>query len=248
MTKKSFARTLAGIAAGMLVSVSAFASSGADLLKSGTDLGDRQSLQRGAALYMNYSSACHSLKYLRYSRIGEDLGLSEEEVMQNLNFTGAKYGEQINVSLNEADANKWFGKMPPDLSLIARVRGSDWIYTYLKSFYLDESRPLGWNNKLFPNASMPNPLWQMQGLQYAEYGEPDKAGDRPVHGLKITQPGSMQPAQFDQAVRDITTFLEYAGEPAALKREKLGVWVILFLVAFTFLAYLLKHEYWKDVH
>ncbi len=169
--------------------------------------------------------------------------------MQNLNFTGAKYGEQINVSLNEADANKWFGKMPPDLSLIARVRGSDWIYTYLKSFYLDESRPLGWNNKLFPNASMPNPLWQMQGLQHAEYGEPDKAtGDRPVHGLKITQPGSMEPAQFDQAVRDITTFLEYAGEPAALKREKLGVWVVLFLAAFTFLAYLLKHEYWKDVH
>ena len=156
-------------------------------MQSGTDLGDRASLQRGAALYMNYCSGCHSLKYLRYSRMAEDLGLSEDEVMQNLNFTGAKFGEQIQVSLNEADANKWFGKMPPDLSLIARVRGSDWIYTYLKSFYLDESRPLGWNNKLFPNASMPNPLWEMQGLQHAEYGEPDKAtGDRPVHGLKVT--------------------------------------------------------------
>ncbi|QNP41093.1 cytochrome c1 [Lysobacter terrestris] len=249
MINNNFVRTLVGIAAGMLVSVSAFASGGGNLMQAGTDLGDRASLQRGAALYMNYCSGCHSLKYLRYSRMAEDLGLTEDEVMQNLNFTGAKFGEQIQVSLTEGEANKWFGKMPPDLSLIARVRGSDWIYTYLKSFYLDESRPLGWNNKLFPNASMPNPLWQMQGLQHAEYGEPDKAtGDRPVHGLKITQPGTQTPAQFDQSVRDITTFLEYAGEPAALKREKLGVWVILFLAFFTFLAWMLKHEYWKDVH
>ena len=246
---KNFVRTLAGMAAGLLVSFSAFASSGGGLLHSGADLGDRASLQRGAALYMNYCSGCHSLKYLRYSRMGEDLGLTEDEVMKNLNFTGAKYGEQVLVSLDEADANKWFGKMPPDLSLISRVRGSDWIYTYLKSFYLDESRPLGWNNKLFPNASMPNPLWQQQGLQHAEYGEPDKAtGERPVHALKVTTPGTQTPAQFDQTVRDITAFLEYAGEPAALKREKLGVWVILFLVAFSFLAWLLKNEYWKDVH
>ncbi len=249
MIKNNFVRALAGIAAGMLVSLSAFASSGGGLMQAGTDLTDRASLQRGAALYMNYCSGCHSLKYMRYSRIGEDLGLSEEEVMQNLNFTGAKFGEQVQVSLNEADANKWFGKMPPDLSLIARVRGSDWIYTYLKSFYLDESRPLGWNNKLFPNASMPNPLWQMQGLQHAEYGELDKTtGERPVHGLKIAQPGTQTAAQFDQTVRDITAFLEYAGEPAALKREKLGVWVILFLAFFTFMAWMLKHEYWKDVH
>ena len=246
---KNFVRTLAGMAAGLLVSFSAYASSGAGLLQAGTDLGDRASLQRGAALYMNYCSGCHSLKYLRYSRMAEDLGLTEDEVMKNLNFTGAKYGEQVQVSLSEDDAKKWFGKMPPDLSLIGRVRGSDWIYTYLKSFYLDESRPLGWNNKLFPNASMPNPLWQQQGLQHAEYGEPDKAtGDRPVHGLKITTPGTQTPEQFDQSVRDIATFLEYAGEPAALKREKLGVWVILFLVAFTLLAYMLKNEYWKDVH
>jgi ubiquinol-cytochrome c reductase cytochrome c1 subunit len=246
---KNFVRTLAGMAAGLLVSFSAYASSGAGLLQAGTDLGDRASLQRGAALYMNYCSGCHSLKYLRYSRMAEDLGLTEDEVMKNLNFTGAKYGEQVLVSLSEADANKWFGKMPPDLSLISRVRGSDWIYTYLKSFYLDESRPLGWNNKLFPNASMPNPLWQMQGMQHAEYGEPDKAtGDRPVHGLKVTTAGTQTPEQFDQSVRDITTFLEYAGEPAALKREKLGVWVILFLAFFTLMAYVLKHEYWKDVH
>lgn len=241
-------RQFAVFAGGLLVSASAFAAGGGNLQQAGTDLQDQASLQRGAQLYMNYCSGCHSLKYLRYSRIAQDLGLSEDEVQANLNFTGVKVGEQIQVSLTEADANKWFGKMPPDLTLIARVRGSDWIYTYLKSFYLDESRPLGWNNQLFPNASMPNPLWQMQGLQHAEYGELDKAtGERPVHGLKLAQPGTLKPEQFDQAVRDITNFLEYAGEPAALKRQSLGVWVVLFLVVFTLIAYLLKIEYWRDV-
>ena len=180
--------------------------------------------------------------------MAEDLGLSEEEVMNNLNFTGAKYGEQIQVSLTPEHANQWFGKMPPDLSLIARVRGSDWVYTYLNSFYLDESRPLGWNNKLVPNASMPNVLWELQGLQHAEYGEADKAtGERPVLDLKVTQAGQQNAEEFKRSVRDITAFLEYASEPAALKRQSIGVWVILFLALFTILAYLLKHEYWRDV-
>lgn len=246
--KTHIVKKLAIFAAGLLVSVSAYASSGGNLLQSGTDLGDQASLQRGAKLYMNYCSGCHSLKYLRYSRMAEDLGLSEDDVMANLNFTGAKVGEQIQVSLTPEHANQWFGKMPPDLSLISRVRGSDWIYTYLKSFYLDESRPLGWNNQLFPNASMPNPLWELQGLQHAEFGEADKkTGERPVHGLKVTQPGQLDEQGFNQAVRDITTFLEYAGEPAALKRQDLGVWVILFLAMFTIIAYLLKIEYWRDV-
>ena len=154
--------------------------------------------------------------------------------MENLNFTGAKFGE---TDPGRADrrthAKQWFGKMPPDLSLIARVRGSDWIYTYLKSFYLDESRPLGWNNTLFPNASMPNPLWEMQGLQHAEYGKPDadRRAPRRAPGADAAR-HAWTPAQFDQTVRDITTFLEYAGEPAALKRQSMGVWVILFLAAF----------------
>ena len=237
------------VVAGVLVSASAMAATGGDLQQSGVDLGDQASLQRGAQLYMNYCSGCHSLKYLRYSRIAEDLGLTEEQVMDNLNFTGAKFGEQVMVSMPEANATEWFGKMPPDLSLISRVRGSDWIYTYLKSFYLDESRPLGWNNTLFPNASMPNPLWELQGLQHAEFGEPDAAtGERHPERLVVTNPGRLQGQEFDQVVRDITNFLEYAGEPAALKRQALGVWVILFLVALTFLAYLLKQEYWNDVH
>ncbi|MGQ4661262.1 cytochrome c1 [Lysobacter sp. F6437] len=239
---------LATFAAGLLVSASAFAATEGGLQHAGVDLGDQGSLQRGAKLYMNYCSGCHSLKYLRYSRIAEDLGLTEDEVMENLNFTGAKFGEQVQVAMPEAHATEWFGKMPPDLSLIARSRGSDWVYTYLKSFYLDESRPLGWNNKLFPNASMPNPLWQLQGMQHAVYGEPDAAtGDPVVVGLEVTQPGSLDPQAFDQSVRDITTFLEYAGEPAALKRQSMGVWVVLFLALLTFLLYLVKTEYWRDV-
>ncbi|HEV7271412.1 cytochrome c1 [Pseudoxanthomonas sp.] len=246
---KTFASRLAVFASGLLISFSAFAAGGGATLQAGNDLGDRASLQRGAQLYMNYCAGCHSLKYMRYSRMAEDLGLTEDEVMKNLNFTGAKFGEQVQVSMPVAGGEKWFGKMPPDLSVISRVRGSDWIYTYLKSFYLDESRPLGWNNKLFPNASMPNPLWELQGLQHAEFGAVDPAtGERHVESLKVTQAGRQSAQEFDQTARDITNFLEYVGEPAALKRQSIGVWVILFLAALTFLAYLLKQEYWKDVH
>lgn len=244
MTKR-----IAILLAGMMMSASALAAEGGAIQQSGTDLGDRASLQRGAALFMNYCSGCHSLKYMRYSRMAEDLGLSEDQVMANLNFTGAKFGEQIQVSMPAAGAEKWFGKAPPDLSVIARVRGSDWIYTYLKSFYLDESRPLGWNNTLFPNASMPNPLWQMQGLQRPVYGEKDPAtGDASVERLELATPGSQDAQAFDQTTRDIAAFLEYVGEPAALKRQGIGVWVVLFLAFFTFLAWLLKKEYWRDVH
>ena len=246
---KTFASRLAVFASGLLISFSAFAAGGGATLQAGNDLSDRASLQRGAQLYMNYCAGCHSLKYMRYSRMAEDLGLTEDEVMKNLNFTGAKFGEQVQVSMPAAGGEKWFGKMPPDLSVISRVRGSDWTYTYLKSFYLDESRPLGWNNKLFPNASMPNPLWELQGLQHAEFGPVDPAtGERHVEGLKVAQAGRQSAQEFDQTARDITNFLEYVGEPAALKRQSVGVWVILFLAALTFLAYLLKQEYWKDVH
>ena len=244
MTKK-----LLTFLAGLVVSGVAAASSGGSLQQAGTDLGDQASLQRGAALYMNYCAGCHSLKYLRYSRIAEDLGLTEEQVQASLNLSGAKVGEQVHVAMSAEDAQEWFGQVPPDLSLVSRVRGSDWIYTYLKSFYLDDERPLGWNNTLFPNASMPNPLWMMQGLQRAEFGPLDEAtGERPVERLVIAEPGNAAPAEYDQAVRDITNFLEYVGEPAALKRHDLGVWVILFLAFFTFLAWLLKKEYWRDVH
>ena len=246
---KNFASRAAVFAAGLLVSLSAFASGGGNLQQAGTDLDDKASLQRGAALYMNNCSGCHSLKYLRYARIGEDLGLTEDEVKQNLMFKdGVQIGETINTGMSPELGKEAFGKAPPDLSVIARVRGSDWIYTYLKSFYLDETRPLGWNNKLFANASMPNPLWELQGLQHPEFGAAEAGGERPVTGLTVTQPGRLKPAEFDQVVRDISAFLAYTGEPAGLKRQNLGVWVLLFLAFFTFMAWLLKKEYWKDVH
>ncbi len=235
--------------AGMLLSLSAFASEGGALLQSGTDLDDKASLQRGAQSFMNYCAGCHSLKYMRYSRISEDLGLSEDQVMKNLNFSGAKFGEKIVSPMPAAHAEKWFGKAPPDLSVTARVRSSDWIYTYLKSFYIDESRPLGWNNKLFPNASMPNPLWEMQGVQRAVYGKKDaKTGEAAVERFDIAQAGTQNAEEFDRTARDISAFLEYVGEPGAMKRQQTGVWVMLFLVFFTLMAWLLKQEYWRDVH
>lgn len=221
------------------------AAAGGPLQQAGNDLGDRASLQRGAQLYMNYCAGCHSLKYLRYSRLAEDLGLSEEQVMTHLNFTGAAIGEQIHAPM-PAEAEKWFGKLPPDLSLVSRVRGEDWIYTYLKSFYRDDQAVLGWNNALFPNVSMPNPLWELQGIQAATVAEVD--GQSQVTGLAVVQSGSLQGPAFDQVARDITNFLAYAAEPAALKRHRLGVWVVLFLAFLTFLVWLLKQEYWKDVH
>ncbi|MEO5813149.1 MAG: cytochrome c1 [Rhodanobacter sp.] len=214
----------------------------------GTNVHDQASLQRGARLYFNYCVGCHSLKYVRYERIGEDLGLSEAEVMTNFNFTGAKYGETVVSHMPAESATKWFGKAPPDLSLEVRAKGPDWVNAYLNSFYLDPSRPTGWNNTVFPNASMPFPLWELQGLQTAVLA-PAKAGqDAGVEKLVLSQPGKLTPAQFQQATRDVTNFLQYASEPAALQRHRYGIWVLLFLAAFTLLAYMLKKEYWKDVN
>ncbi|MGY1410346.1 MULTISPECIES: cytochrome c1 [unclassified Luteimonas] len=246
---KTFMTRIAAFAGGLLLSFSALAAGGGNLQQAGTDLGNRASLQRGAQLFMNYCAGCHSLKYLRYSRVAEDLGLSEDEVMTNLNLTGANFGEHIISSMPAEQATKWFGQVPPDLTLISRVRGSDWVYTYLKSFYLDDTRPLGWNNTLFPNASMPNPFWKQQGLQHAVFAEQDPAtGEAAVERLEISSPGTQSAAEFDQTVRDLTAFLEYAGEPAVLKRQGIGVWVLLFLSFLTLLAWLMKNEYWKDVH
>ena len=167
----------------------------------------------------------------------------------NLIFTGAKIGDKAINNMPAALSAGWFGKAPPDLSLEARAKGSDWIYNYLKSFYLDPSRPVGWNNTVFPNASMPNALWELQGLQVAVKAPAPRRATMPtVEKLEIKTPGRLDAEQYDQAVRDITAFLKYAGEPAALKRESIGVWVLLYLAFFTFIAWLLKHEYWKDVH
>lgn len=233
------------LALGLLVGTSAvMAQEEGGLPSAGTNIRDQASLQRGAKLFFNYCVGCHSLKYMRYSRMAEDLGLSEDEVMNNLNFTGAKFGDVVISHMPEDSAQQFFGKAPPDLSLEVRAKTADWVYGYLNSFYVDPTRPVGWNNTVFPNASMPFPLWELQGVQTAV----KKEGSDDVEKLELSQPGKLTPAQYQQAARDLTNFLEYTSEPAALQRQRYGIWVLLFLAGFTFLAYLLKKEYWKDVH
>ncbi len=250
MTKPS--RMFAGVALAALACLFlagvAVAEEGGGMQAAGTHIDNIASLQRGARLYFNYCSGCHSLEYMRYSRIAEDLKLSDDEVLKNFAFTGAKIGDPAISNMPEAEAATWFGKVPPDLSLEARAKGPDWIYNYLKSFYIDPTRPSGWNNTVFPNVAMPNVLWELQGVQHADYAPAKPGEDAQVEKLELATPGTLSPAQYDDAVRDLTTFLQYVGEPAALKRESMGIWVVLYLAFFTLLAYLLKHEFWKDVH
>lgn len=236
--------------AGLVMTGSALAAGPAlDLQNSQANVRDPASLQRGARLFMNYCLSCHSAEYQRYSRTATDLGLTEEQMMQNLVFTGAGYFDTMHVAMDQADATAWFGAPPPDLTLTARAKkgGADWVYTYLNSFYLDETRPVGWNNTLLPGASMPHVLWELQGVQRAIY-EPDEAGNAQVVGFEKVAEGSLSDSEYQQAIRDISAFMAYIAEPAALQRYRYGVWVMLYLTIFTFMAWLLKREYWRDIH
>ena len=203
------------------LTINSFAASKVHLDQANTDIFDEASLQNGAKLFMNFCSGCHSISFMRYNRIAKDLNLSEDQVAKNLMFAGKKTGEAITTAMPNEGASKWFGGVPPDLSLVARSKGTDWIYTYLRSFYADESRIFGVNNKVLINASMPDVLWSLRENQ--------------------------SEAEFDNSVRDITNFLDYVGEPAKLIRLKLGKWVLLFLGILFILVYMLKKEYWKDV-
>jgi len=243
-----FIRFAAALAMVLALIGSARASEEGGLTPANIRLDDTASMQRGARLFFNYCSGCHSLQYLRYSRMAEDLHLDPKDVENNLIFTGAKIGDHAVSHMPAADAAKWFGKAPPDLSLEARSKGSDWIYSYLKSFYLDPTRPLGWNNTVFENASMPNALWELQGLQSAVRKAGEGGHEGAIERLEVTTPGRQNAEAFDRSVRDITAFLQYAGEPAALKRESMGVWVLLYLALFTLIAWFLNREFWKDVH
>ena len=215
-------KSLALVLSLVTLSFSVFAAGGkAHLDHADTDIMDRASLQNGAKLFMNYCSGCHAISFMRYNRIGADLGLSDELITQNLMFAGSKPGETMVTAMPEGAASKWFGGVPPDLSLVARSKGTDWIYTYLRSFYNDEARIFGVNNKVLVNASMPDVLWSLREAQ--------------------------SEAEFDNSVRDITNFLDYVGEPAKLIRLQLGKWVLLFLGVLFVLVYMLKKEYWKDV-
>lgn len=216
-----------------------------------TNLDDKASLQRGAKLFANYCLGCHSAEHMRYNRLAADLDLTEAQVEDNLMFTAEKIHEPMTIAMTETDQAAWFETAVPDLSLTARSRGPDWIYNYLKGFYVDPTRPTGWNNTVFPNATMPNPLWRLQGVQVPEYEITTNefgAEQRELVGIHAATEGRLNEEEFDRVVRDLTTFLEYMGEPAKMKRESMGIWVLLFIGVFTFVAYLLKREYWRDVH
>lgn len=241
--------SLALLGAALFTSQSAMAAGAAGKLpQAGVNIKDIAALQRGARVFVNYCLSCHSAEYMRYNRLSEDLDLSEEMVMRNLVFSDAKIGETMTIAMNPGDSEKWFGKTPPDLSLVGRSRGSDWLYAYMRSFYQDESG--GWNNTILPNAAMPHVLWQWQGIQTPVYSTHTRGGVevQEIDHLQLATPGQMSPEEYDEAVRDLVTFLEYLGEPAKMKRKNIGVWVMLYLAVFAFLAYLLKAEYWRDVH
>lgn len=201
------------------------------------DLHDKASLERGVDLFQHYCSGCHSTQYQRYERVANDIGISADDMRNKYMFTDAKIGELMQSAIPAKDAAKWFGATPPDLTLVARVRGEDWVYSYLKGFYKDPSRPFGVNNTVFPSVGMPHVLEELQGM-------PVKQED----GSIVVTGGKLNAEEYDQAVRDITGFLVYSAEPVRLEREAMGWWVLGFLFIFFIVAYLLKKEYWKDVH
>ena len=260
MMRNKFIALPAVMLMGMLGAPAAQAAgAGFALEDAANDVSDVASLQRGARNFVNYCMGCHSAKYIRYNKLAEALQLTEEQVADNLMFASKKrkLDELMMIAMPADDAERWFGQAPPDLTLIARSRGTDWVFTFLKSFYLDDRAATGSNNLVLPNASMPNVLWELQGLQsvtfitttdkdtgaiFEHFGDPayfDAAS-------QVTE-GSLSPAEFDQFVRDLVNFLDWAATPEQLERERLGIWVLLFLFVFLIFAYLLKVEIWKDV-
>lgn len=215
------------------------------------DVADKAALQRGARDFVNYCMGCHSLSYVRYLQLEKPLGLSQDDIKKYLIFNGVKVGDPMVSSMPAALAAKWFGKAPPDLTDEVRVRGTDWLYTYLTGFYLDKARPTGVNNVVFPNVGMPDVVENLQGAQVPEYKEitaPDGTKEKVIVGLKQVSPGSMTPEQYHHWVRDIVTFLAWTAEPNKLEREHLGVWIVLLMILFSVVAYFLKKAYWEDIH
>jgi len=211
---------------------------------------DQESLRRGAGLFANYCFNCHSATLMRYNRIGRDLGFDDAQLEGVLIFTGAKVGDLMQNAMHADDAKRWFGVVPPDLSVVSRSRGVDWIYTYLRSFYKDPSRPWGVNNAVFKDVAMPHVLWELQGLpepQFETKTNEEGMSYKVISSLKLVQPGKMSPEQYDNAIRDIVNFLNYMGEPTKQARLKLGKWVLLYLLILFVLVWLVKKEYWKDI-
>lgn len=225
------------------------------------NLRDQLSLQRGAQVYVNYCQGCHSAKFIRFNRFAKDAGITDRDgnvleavLKENLMFLTENVGDPMTNAMTAKDAKKWFGKQPPDLSLIARRRGADWLYTYMRTFYVDDVKTMGVNNAVFPDVGMPHVLMELQGVQKPVY----KTVTKEVQGqtteiavldkLELVEPGTLTESEYNRLVADLVNFLVYIGEPMKLERQRIGVWVILFIIVFGFFAYLLKREYWKDVH
>jgi ubiquinol-cytochrome c reductase cytochrome c1 subunit len=245
------------LAAVMVMPMMAYAAGGnVKLLDAPIDTSDKESLRRGAKAFADYCYSCHAASYMRFNRIAKDLDMSEDEVREMMIHTydekGAptKIGSLMKVSMTDDYAKNAFGTAVPDLSLTARARGADWVYTYLRSFYADPYRPTGFNNTVFPDVGMPHVLWRLQGIQQPVY-EKVMHGDHEVEemtGFTMVQQGDLSQTEYDVFIGDLTNFLVYLAEPAQLQRQSLGWKVLLFLVVFFGFAYALKKEYWKDVH
>ncbi len=218
---------------------------------------DLVALQNGAKLFVNYCLNCHSATSMRYNRL-RDIGLTDLQIKENLLFTGEKVGELMKTSLSAKDAKTWFGAVPPDLSVIARAKasgagsGADWLYTYLRSYYKDDSRPIGWNNMLFPNVGMPHALWELQGVRTAKFEEVKDAHDasKTEHkfvGYETVSAGKLSAVDYDHAVGDLVAYLQWMGEPAQNDRKRIGVWALLFMSLLALLAWRLNASYWKEV-
>ncbi|MFQ5659114.1 MAG: cytochrome c1 [Gammaproteobacteria bacterium] len=227
------------------------AETGHGLLHAKVNLSDQGSLQRGARTFVNYCLSCHSAAYMRFNRLGKDLGIDEQILKANLMFGTDKSGDTMTVNMSKDDAKQYFGVAPPDLSVISRSRGADWLYTYLMSFYLDDKRPLGVNNLVFKDIAMPHVLWELQGWQkpvYREGSGTDGSSIKEIDHLEPVRPDEQKTKEYAKTVGDLVNFLVYLGEPIKLKRYTIGSWVIIYLLVFLVIAYLLKKEYWKDIH
>jgi len=232
---KKFIAILISLLVSFHSSVTLSADSSYHLDKAKINLDDEQSLQRGARNFINYCLNCHSANYMRYNRLA-DIGLSDDVIKENLLFTADKTGELMDINMDSSEAKKWFGANPPNLTVTARSRGKDWIYSYLRTFYVDDSRELGWNNLVYPNAAMPHVLWELQGIQNLEDNK-----------LKLNKPGLLSTEEYDQFVLDTTNYMVFMSEPTKLVRHKIGYYVIGFLLILLILVINLKKEFWKDV-
>jgi len=222
--------------------------------KAPNKINDMASLQNGAKLFVNYCLSCHSAAFMRYNRL-KDIGLTEKQIKDNLLFSTDKIGEVMKINMDPRQAKDWFGTTPPDLTVIARSRaghngtGADYLYTYLRSYYRDDTKATGWNNLVFPSVAMPNVLWELQGERRPVYKEVQSHGEKVkiISGFEQVTPGTMTPQQFDQAVGDLVNYLQWMGEPVQSLRARLGVWVLLFLIVTIFFVWRLNAAYWKEV-